>query len=194
MPFRLPKGVRLVMAVIRFTSEFSGSRQAVNVWHFSVSTPSTSLANEAISAVDAFFEAIKTFMAPGTWNHGARVTTVDLTPNIVVPATPLTTTTNGVATAALQVAAGVSWQSAFIGKSYRGRTYLGPIADATIENTGATITSAFQTAILTASNTLRTPTTGGAQLVVWSEKLGQGNAVVGSSVPNALRTQRRRLT
>lgn len=183
------------MAVFRFTSEFSAATEAVNVWHFmTAGAPTTTQANEAIQAVDAFFTAIPTHMTAGTWNHGQRVTTVDQTPNFVIAATPQTTTTTGGSAAPQQVAAGVSWNTAFIGRSFRGRTFVGPIAQGSVAAGGLAISAPFITALQAAATALMAPTAAGAQLCVWSEALSQGNAVVGNVVRSGLRTQRRRLT
>lgn len=183
------------MAVIRFTSEFSAAQEAVNVWHFDChGAASTTLANEAITKVDTFYEAIKALLAPGTWNHGQRVTTVDLTPNVVVPATPLTTTATGSNNAPRQAAAGVSWQTAFIGKSYRGRSYLGPVTTSMLDSGGLAIGSAALAIIVAALPAMYAPTAGGAVLAVWSPTLQTANDVVGATAHSGLRTQRRRLT
>jgi hypothetical protein len=183
------------VAVFRFTSEYSGAQEAVNVWHFmTAGAPTTTQANEAIQAVDAFFTAIPTFLAAGTWNHGQRVTTVDQTPNFVVAATPQTSPGTGGSPAPRQVAAGVSWNTAFIGRSFRGRNYIGPLSSSALHTDGLTLVAALQTALVTAATALMAPTTNGAQLCVWSETLQQGNAVIASVVRSGYRTQRRRLT
>lgn len=183
------------MAVIRFTSEFSAAPQSVNVWHFDChGAATTSLANECITKVDTFYEAIKALLAPGTWTHGQRVITVDQLPNVVVPATALTTTTTAVSNAPFSVCCGVTWTTAFIGKSYRGRTYLGPMGGVTQGSDGLSITSSAVSTIATATVALYTATAGGAVLTVWSQKLQVANDVTGSATHSGIRTQRRRLT
>lgn len=183
------------MSIIRFTSEFSGSYQAVNVWHFLTPTPATTThANEAIDAVDAFFTAFPTYMRAGTWTHGTRVVTVDNEPNFVVAATPETTTTTGSSPAPNQVAAGITWQTDFIGKSYRGRTYIGPLSMLGLNSDGQTLTTPFATALGTAANTLMAPLASGTQLCVWSPTGQFGNLVTSNIVRLGYRTQRRRLT
>lgn len=183
------------MTIIRFASEFSGTQQAVNVWHFDCGgAATTSLANECIVKVDTFLEAIKAFLAAGTYTTGSRVVTVDQTPNAVVAATALTCVSSGVGNAPRQVAAGVSWRTAFIGRSFRGRNYIGPLASGAVASDGLNLNSTFASDLLTAAGNLRTVTTGGAQLCVWSERLQAANVVTGAAVPLSLRTQRRRLT
>ena len=183
------------MSVIRFSSEFSGAYQAVNVWHFLTPTPATTThANEAIDAVDAFFSSFPTYMRAGTWTHGNRVVTVDNEPNFVVAATPETTTTTGSSPAPNQVAAGITWQTDFIGKSYRGRSYIGPLSLLGLETDGQTIKTAFQVALETAATTLMAPLASGTQLCVWSPTGQFGNLVTSRVVRSGYRTQRRRLT
>jgi len=183
------------VAVFRFTSEFSGVQQAVNVWHFiTAGAPTTAQANEAIMAVDAFFTAFPSSMAAGTWTHGSRVTTVDQTPNFVIPATVQTTTTTGSTPSVLSAAAGITWQTPFIGRSYRGRSFIGPLAGVSVASGGFQVTTSFQTTLQTAANALFVPTASGATLCVWSEKLAIGNAVTSALARLGLHTQRRRLT
>lgn len=183
------------MSVIRFTSEFSGTYEAVNVWHFLTPTPATTThANEAIDAVDTFFSAFPTYMRAGTWTHGNRVVTVDNTPNFVIPASPESTTTTGSSPAPNQVAAGITWQTDFIGKSYRGRSYIGPLSLLGLESDGQTIKTAFAVALGSAANALMAPTASGTQLCVWSPTGLFGNLVTSNIVRLGYRTQRRRLT
>lgn len=183
------------MTIIRFASEFSGAEEAVNVWHFLCPTPATvSDANECIVKVDDFYSAFPTYMRAGTWTHGNRVTTVDNTPNSVIGATPQTTATTGSSPAPAQVAAGITWQTDFIGKSYRGRSYIGPLSLLGLESDGLTIKTAFSTALHTAATNLRALTAGGSQLCVWSPTGLFGNVVTSHVVRLGYRTQRRRLT
>lgn len=180
--------------VMRITSESSNAAQAVNVWHFLCpGAASTTLANEAITKIDTFFEAIKSHLAADTWTHGRRVTTVNLLPNVVVPATPLTTVGTGTNRGPQNCCCGISFTTAFIGKSYRGRAYLGPLSQLAIGTTGNQLSASLISDVATAGTALRTATAGGAQLAVWSEKLQVANAVVGHSVGGGILTQRRRL-
>lgn len=183
------------MTIIRFTSEFSGAYEAVNVWHFLCPTPVTvSDANECIVAVDDFYSAFPTYMRAGTWTHGTRVTTVEETPDFVVGATAQTTTTTGSSPAPNQVAAGITWQTDFIGKSYRGRSYIGPLSLLGLETDGQTIKTAFATALGTAADALMAITAGGSQLCVYSPTGHFANVVTSNIVRLGYRTQRRRLT
>lgn len=183
------------MSIIRFTTEAQTSQQAVSVWHWDTAgTATTAKANECIAAVDAFYEGIKLYMWPVTYNHGTRVVTVDGSPNVVVPATMLTTTGSGANKAPAQVAAVVSWQTQFIGKSYRGRNYIGPLAQAALNADGLSLHSSALTTFATALSNLTATTTSGCRLAVWSRKLLSGEVVTNGSVQAGLKTQRGRLT
>lgn len=184
-----------MVAVMRITSESSNAAEAVNVWHFRCpSAASTTLADEAIAKLDTFFEAIKAHLAPDTWTHGRRVTTVDQVPNVVIPATSLTTLGTGTNRGPQQVAIVLSWQTAFIGRSYRGRSYIGPLSQLAIGTSGNAPSASALSDIATNATALRTATAGGAQLCIWSPTLQTANVCSGHSVTNLLRTQRRRVT
>jgi len=183
------------VTVFRFTSEFDGTQEAVNVWHVVTGSPADSTdADEAIVRVDAFFEAIKVFMRPGIWTHGNRVTTLDETPNRLIAASSLTTTTTGTTNAPASVAAGITWLTDFIGKSFSGRSFIGPLANGGVASDGLNINSSFRTALLSAAEDLVDPLTSGGRFCVWSEKLEVGTPITGWNVRSGIRTQRRRLT
>lgn len=183
------------MTVFRFTSEAGFTQQAVNVWHVVTGSPADSTdADEAIVRVDAFFEAIKAFMKPGLWTHGNRVITLDETPNRLIPASSLTTTTTGTTNAPASVAAGITWLTDFIGKSYSGRSFIGPLSNGGVESNGLDISSTFRTALLAAAEDLVDPLTSGGRFCVWSEKLQVGTPITGWNVRTGIRTQKRRLT
>lgn len=183
------------MTVFRFTSEFDAAQEAVNVWHVKTTSPADSTdADEAIARVDAFYEAFKTSMAPGIWTHGNRVITVDETPGRQIAASSLTTTTTGSARAVASACAGVTWLTDFIGKSYSGRSFLGPLAAIAVQADGLNISTSLRTTLQTAATALIAPLTSGGVFCVWSPKLGEGTPITGHNVRAGIRTQRRRLT
>lgn len=183
------------MGLFSFTSEFSGPQKAVNVWHFQTADDISSLqVSDAIGRIDTLFEAIKAYLWPGTWTHGARVTTVGVLPPELLPSTPLTTTSSATQKVAAQVAAGVTWNTAFLGRSYRGRTFFGPLGTGALDGTGLQLDATFLSTLSTACSTAMTVTTNGAQMCVYSKKLNQGHAVVGNIARGGLRTMRGRLT
>ena len=183
------------MTVFRFTAESSATAQAVNVWHVKTPGSATSTdANQAIVAVKAFYEAIKAFMAPDIWTIGSRVITLDETPNRLISATVLTSTMTGTSRAAAQVAAGITWHTAFIGKSFTGRSFIGPLSNGGVNTDGATITSAFLAALTTGAANITPTLTGGGEFCVWSDKLDSAEEITQAQIRTGLRTQRRRLT
>jgi len=133
-------------------------------------------------------------MAPDIWTIGSRVITLDETPNRLISATVLTSTMTGTSRAAAQVAAGITWHTAFIGKSFTGRSYVGPLSNGGINSDGLTITSAFLTALTTAAGNITPALTGGGEFCVWSEKLQAAQEISQAQMRTGLRTQRRRLT
>lgn len=183
------------MTVFRFSSEFSGTQQAVLVWHVQTAGSATSTdANQAITAVDNVFEAIKTFMAAGTWIHGQRVITLDETPNRQIVASALSTVTTGASNAPRQACQVMSWSTAFIGKSFNGRSYFGPLSQTALDSNGLDTSASLRTALATAAANITAPLAGGAQFCVWSQKLGIGTPIFGGNARTGIKTQRRRLT
>ncbi len=179
---------------VRITSEATWANQAVNVFHFRHADAfTTSLANECITKIDTFYEAIKAFMRPLTWTHGNRVVTVDQEPNRVIAATPLTTTMTGTTNEVASAAACVSWVTQFIGREYRGRNYFGPLSGGATLSDGLQLDATFISTLLTAANALRTATAGGAQLAIYSRKLNTSEFVTGGSVRGGIKSQRGRL-
>jgi hypothetical protein len=110
-----------------------------------------------------------------------------VTPNPIIAT--LARTVNGTASglaAPVQLTAVVSWRTTTAGRSYRGRTYLGPLAMAAINS--PTLTSAALTAIGNASLAL----IGHNHLVVHSHKTGASTLVTSAIQTTKLYTQRRR--
>lgn len=183
------------MAIVRVTAESSFSVGAVNVFHFSVDDPIvTSEVQECVDQLDAFYEAIKALIPGSTITCGSRVVTVGPPPNQVVPVTAKTTTCTGANMAPFQVAAGITWRTNNIGKSYTGRTFIGPVTSSMLDSGGLAIGSSARTIIQDAADDLLLPTANGGQLVVWSPTLGVATDVTSAEARQPLRTQRRRLT
>lgn len=91
-----------------------------------------------------------------------------------------------------QVAPLVSFRTANVGKSYRGRAYLPPISEAFV-GSNASISAADAENMAESFNLLRAGLAAdNMQQVVWSRKLGIGIDVVSELVDRMLRTQRRR--
>lgn|SRR5215471_1031873 len=182
-------------AVIRITAEGSnGGVPDVNVFHWRIpnSAPATEVGGIA-TALSTFYNAIKAYLNAGTITIGSRVVSVDQTPNFVVPITPLTVATTGGANVTAGTCIVCSWQTGLVGRSFRGRNYLGPISttNGTAQDghhANATAVVAFQTA----ADTLRAVTTNGVSFVIWSKVVNGSTNVTGAVVQSILGTQRRR--
>lgn len=182
-------------AVIRVPVESSLATQSVSVWHWIIpnSAPSTE-ANNAINALDTFYTALSSILAPQTFTIGSRVTTVDQNPNLIIGASSQTATGAGSGTEILSAAAVLSLGSSVVGGSHRGRKYLGPLGANVVTTNGRDISSGTASTITAAAATLMGTTTGGIQLAVWSPTQSVATAVSAVSCRTLLGTQRRRLT
>lgn len=182
-------------AVIRVTAESSLATLSANVWHWIIpnSAPVTE-ANNAVDALDTFYTAIATHLATQTFTIGQRVVTVDQSPNQVISPTVETAAGTGGTPEVLSAAAVLRLSSNFVGGSFRGRVFLGPLASNVVTSAGNVITSTTVTAVTAAAATLMGTTTGGIQLAVWSRRLNQATPITGVSCSSRVGTQRRRLT
>lgn len=184
-------------AVIRITAEGSnGGVPDVNVFHWRIpnSAPATEVGGIA-TALSTFYNAIKGLLNAGTITIGARVVSVDQTPNFVVAITPLTVTTTGGANVDASTSIIVSWQTGLVGRSYRGRNYLGPVSTtAGTAQDGHHALGSAVTTVQTAADTLRAVTTNGVSFVVWSKVVNGSTNVTGAVARSVLGSQRRRLS
>lgn len=182
------------MPIVRIAAESTIAFGSVNVWHWDLpGVAETTEVNAAITALDTFYEAIKTHLQPAVITAGTRVVTVDESPNRVIAGTPLSTTTTGTDNAPRQAAVVCKLLTPFIGKSYSGRVYLGPLYKSAIATDGRQVSSGTISTVQTALTTLVGTTTSGIQLVVWSRKLNAATPVTGSAVNGVIGTQRGRL-
>lgn len=182
-------------AVIRITAESNLPTGSVNVWHWQIpnSAPGTEAGN-AISALATFYTSIASRLATAVYVIGSRVVTVDQNPNQIIGVTALTANTTGTGTAVLSAAAVIRLTTPIVGGSRRGRKYLGPLASASVNANGRQLASGVDTALNSALLTLQSTTTGGIQLVVWSEKNRVATPVTGGGASLTIGTQRRRIT
>ncbi len=91
-----------------------------------------------------------------------------------------------------QVAIVVSWKTVLSGRSFRGRTYLGPVNRDCALSTGL-IDPSIQTAIQTETDELTSALSEiSMDLAVWSRTLNSFHRVTSSSIGNVFDTQRRR--
>lgn len=141
---------------ITSSKDMGGGNLAVNVWHVAPGTggwvgiDTTAVANAFIGYIKAYLDPIN---AQGVWGGqviGQSVIEYEYgeAPKYV-PATAQTATDTGTgAIQPLQLAAVCSWRTALAGRSYRGRTFLGPLkATAVVAGTlSGTLVAAINTA------------------------------------------------
>jgi hypothetical protein len=185
-----------VSAVIEVRSHHSLATNVYNVWHFQIPqvTPVTE-AQTCIDALLAFFTNLNTRLFAGLMTIDGLVKTVDKSPNnVFYNATTKTVTTTGSGVLPLSAAICCGFKSDFVGKSRRGRKYIGPITSGQINADGRTVATAALTAFTTECVTLMNLTTNGVAFGVWSRKLGQFTETNTVNINNVIASQRRRLT
>jgi hypothetical protein len=160
---------------ITSSRDMGGGNLAVNVWHVApdaggwVGADTTAIANAFIGYIKAFLDTVN---AAGVW--GGQViggTVIEYEYGVApkyVPATAQVATDTGVGSIQpLQLAAVVSWRTALAGRSYRGRTFLGPLkADGV---SGSTLSGGLVSAINTAATTYAGRQSGAMKPVVMSK-------------------------
>jgi len=188
------------MPIVRVVAEVVRGAAVVgaNVFHASLDgSNDTSDVNVFISDLGDFYTALAgMYTGDSTINVGGVVATVGEDPNYFVPATTVSVDCNGSNTAQPNNSAAiVTWRTGLAGRSYRGRTYLGPFANGTTDGNGTNLPSANQDAIQAAADDLVTASATSAQysLVVWSEKLQSGTVVTAGQCRDYLASQRGRL-
>jgi hypothetical protein len=166
----------------------TGRRPAYNIWHMQNTSENLADAQAATDLVRDFYTgAAGHFQNTATITIGTQVASVDLPTNVIYPVTPRTVVGGTAGTAApYQLANVVSLRTPFVGRSFRGRIYLGPLAASAIND--PTMNGALVTAAQTAINTL----VASGKLVVYSEKIPAATVVTSALVNANIETQRRR--
>jgi hypothetical protein len=183
-----------VVAVVEIRASHSVSTQAVNVWHYRIPEANVlTEVNAAITALDTFYEAIKTRLVTGTLTVEGLVRTVDQSPNEYIGGSGLTTTCTGAAGASLATAVCLSLKSQLVGGSNRGRKYLGPCIAGVLQGDGRSIASSVVTDFTTAATTLVATVTSGIELGIWSRKNSTFTPVTAVGINPVAASQRRRL-
>jgi hypothetical protein len=184
------------IGTIRVIASITGGipRPAINVWHSSVADTTSANAQGFVDALRDFYTtAASLFPSTVTITVGTAVTAISTTPPLILAPTPrvIAGTGTGGASAA-QLAEVVSWRTPFAGKSFRGRTYLGPIAVSAI--TGGILNTPVTTAVQNAANALVAASNSSVDwdMVVWSTKLNTQSTISSGVANNKLETQRRR--
>jgi len=147
----VPDGVEVVFHATQNTIPI------VNVYHVRDTTSLTTARLEQIA--DIFKDWWDTFMAPilnpSYVLNDITVTALEAStgPQVIRSYTTSNQGTNSGGEAAANAAAVISWRTASIGRSYRGRTYIGALTESTIA-TAQTIDSSAVTAIADAAQGL----------------------------------------
>lgn len=182
--------------VLRIQATISGGipRTAYNLWHADVGDPAGSDPQTVVDALRDFYTSAATlFPSTVTIQIGTSVTQIDATPPVILGPTIRTVAGTGTGGAsAAQLAEVVSWRTPFAGKSFRGRTYLGPIAVSAL--TGGILSTPVTTAVQNAANALIAASNAAANwsLVVRSTKLNVSTVVTSGVANSKVETQRRR--
>ena len=191
------------MAFIRLTCEtLTGTGQrGLNIWHANVESTNAAAAADLVADLDTFYTALGGYFGTSTVTTiGVSCTTVE-DPPLIVPVTPQTAAGTVVTTTATpaQLAQVISWRTALAGRSYRGRTYIGPVVLGALS--GSTFSTTVVTAAQAAADALVANSNGSTdyQLVVLSRFSGGverpnpiGTPITSALVGNRVETQRRR--
>lgn len=185
------------MAIVTCTGSGGSGDRWANVFALDASAGSTPAADLALIAPSfvAFYEDL---IAASVFPSGWSLENVNIKENVfggIGSADQTETTVAGgdAGHQAPQVAVVVSWKTALSGKSFRGRTYLGPLDREIIDESTAKIKGTAVSAIDTAAGDLRTAlVVSGFTLVVWSRKLNSFQAVTLQSVGSTFDTMRSR--
>lgn len=184
-----------MVAVVEIRASHSTATQAVNVWHVRIpESNAITEVNAAITALDAFYEAIKARIQTGIITVEGLARTVDQNPNEYIGGSGLTTSTTGATGGLLSACAVLSLKSNLVGGSRRGRKYLGPLYSTAINADGRTVASAVIADIVNAATTLVATTTSGIEFGIWSRQEEVFTPITTVAVNSVVGTQRRRLT
>jgi len=159
-----------------------------NVWHVQPATDALVDVQAAIDGIRDFYTALAgRYNTSTTLVVGSRVLRIDVTPQPIIASTPrVVAGTDGGGAIPAQLANVVSWRTAIAGRSYRGRTYLGPFAASQLS--GTVWISGLSTGIGTAAAAL----IAAGRIVVWSEKLQVATPIIGYATDTHVETMRSR--
>lgn len=186
---------------IAAVASLGAGNTAVNTYHYSADGVGVfgltagavvTQANNAITQLRTYYNALATAGLLFQWTIGAVVTEHQTgQPPQYVAATPLNSTLVGGTLAALQVAAVISWRTALAGKSFRGRSYIGPLRSTSF--TYPDLANTIPTAFMAAANALiAAPSSADLVPAVYSPTLDQTTRITSSLCTQALRTMRSR--
>jgi hypothetical protein len=171
-----------------------GSGPHYNIFHIDSSSDTAGSSSAAVAALNTFYTTLKfAYRNLSTMIVGYKVIDRSTVPWSFVPVTPLSVTGTGAGGPfAPQLAAVITWRTPLVGKSYRGRTFLGPF-DASASG-GALWLASVATAMTTASNALIAASNAAAtwKLSIYSAKHNTLSHVSSSAASQNMRTMRSR--
>lgn len=164
-----------------------------NVFHMLVVTPTGATA-PIVTAFLNFYTSFKAYYpASVQWTACTSIVDITTTPGVIVPATPQSVAGNTAGSCgAAQVAQVVTWRTAHVGRSYRGRSYLGPFLYTAQSDGiwGSGQTNAVQAGASSLIAALDGTTIG--SLAVYSRKLHTAEVVTTALARSQCYTQRHR--
>jgi hypothetical protein len=183
-----------MVAVVEVTTESNIATGSTNVWHWRI--PEANVGTEVaaiVSALDTFYEALDNYLQAQTWTIPTRVVTVDKNPNQEIGASGTTAANVAAGGPILAGCAVASYRGVFVGRRYRGRKYLGPLASASVQSNGRLLVTGARDAILAALVALGTDDTAGIEFGVWSRKFTSFTPATVFTCDPVIGIQRRRM-
>lgn len=200
---------------VTYSNDFGGGNVIVNTYHIApdaggwTGADRTAIANYWIGRLKTFYDSCVTGGLRGGGTIGSVV--VEYEHNEApkyVPATAVSVATgSGGTLQSLQLAACVSWRTALAGRSYRGRTYLGPLTSTGVSMPAlapglvSAINAAATVLIAGASGTFRLHVVSksglhwhktGSHTYTSSSYTGTSTPITSGSTTSAVRTMRSR--
>jgi hypothetical protein len=171
-----------------------GSGPHYNIFHIDSSSDTAGSSTAAVSAIKDFYTTLKPYYrSVSTMTVGYKVIDRTAVPWSFVAVTPLSVIGTGVGgPIAPQLAGVVTWRTALVGKSYRGRSFLGPF-DASASG-GNLWLAACGAAMLAAANALVAASNAAAtwKLSIYSHKHNTLAHVTSAATSQNMRTMRSR--
>jgi hypothetical protein len=190
-------GVLMQYPVAEVTCSITGGpTTAYNIWHFNMSDPFDVPQITAIgSGLVAYYQSLKALFASGsTITVGEKFLYLGTVPPVYVSYVPVSFASTGSSRNAANVAAVSSWRTASAGRSYRGRTYLGPLETTALDTNTGLLAAGVVAGIKTAGEALiAAGVTTSTNLVIYSRKLNSAATVIAAQVDTRPDSQRRRL-
>lgn len=146
------------MTITQFRTELAGGDGTppyFNVMHVMLpDDPTDADAQKVTINLETFYTSLHLLYPTDVAIYpSSRVITVEATPRILSAPGAAIAGGGGQPTAA-QLAACLSWQTAYAGPRYRGRTYIGPLATSTLSASTGQISGSAQTSLLNAGTQL----------------------------------------